>query len=65
MRIGMVMRIDQSIGCGFIQDENEQEIAFCLKSTDEHIKIGYTVGFEIELTQHGLIAINIKLPIHS
>lgn len=61
MRKGRVLRIDQSIGRGFIQDENEQEIAFCLKSLDENIKINDTVEFEIELTRHGLTAMNINL----
>jgi cold shock CspA family protein len=61
MRKGMVLRIDQSNGFGLIQDENEQEIAFCLKNTDKNIKISDSVEFEIQLTQHGLTAINLNL----
>ena len=65
MRKGVVLRIDQSIGFGFIQDENEQEIAFCLKNTDENIEISDAVEFEIQLTRHGLTAINLNLFVHT
>jgi cold shock CspA family protein len=61
MRKGMVLGIDQSIGYGFIQDENEQQIAFPLENLDKNFKIGDTIEFEIEHTKRGLTAINIKL----
>lgn len=65
MRKGVILRIDQLIGCGYIQDENEQDIAFCLKNLNETIRISDTVEFEIELTQHGLTAININVQTYS
>jgi len=61
MRKGIIIRIDQSAGRGFIEDENLQEIAFCLNGMDGNIKINDLVEFEIELTAHGLTAINISV----
>lgn len=61
MRKGTVIHIDKSIGFGFIQDENEQEIAFCLANLDENINTGDLVEFRIELMTHGLRAIKLKV----
>ena len=61
MRKGTIICIDQSIGFGFIQDENDQEIAFCLTTFNENINIGDLVEFKIELTAHGLTATNLRL----
>lgn len=61
MRKGTVIQIDQSVGFGLIQDENEQEIAFCLANLNEDITAGDLVEFKIELTAHGLRATNLRL----
>nr|WP_276898077.1 cold shock domain-containing protein [Pedobacter kyonggii] len=61
MRKGTVIQIDQSVGFGFIQDENEQEIAFCLANLTENITSGDLVEFKIELMAHGLTATNLRL----
>ncbi|WP_230146407.1 MULTISPECIES: cold-shock protein [unclassified Pedobacter] len=60
MRKGTVIHIDQSVGFGLIQDENEQEIAFCLTSLNEDITAGDLVEFKIELMAHGLTATNLR-----
>ncbi|MGN8059833.1 hypothetical protein ACTJKN_26380 [Pedobacter sp. 22163] len=57
----MVIQIDQSFGFGLIQDENEQEIAFCLADLNESINTGDLVEFKIELMAHGLTATNLRL----
>jgi len=61
MRKGKIIHIDKSVGFGFIQDENEQEIAFCLANLNENIDTGDLVEFKIELTAHGLTATNLRL----
>lgn len=61
MRKGEIIHIDKSVGFGFIQDENEQEIAFCLANLNENIDTGDLVEFKIELTAHGLTATNLRL----
>lgn len=61
MRKGTVIHIDQSVGLGFIQDENEQEIAFCLANLTGNINIGDLIEFEIELMPHGLRATNLRV----
>ena len=57
----MVIQIDQSFGFGLIQDENEQEIAFCLADLNGNINIGDQVEFKIELMANGLTATNLRL----
>ncbi|MDQ0641269.1 cold shock CspA family protein [Pedobacter sp. W3I1] len=61
MRKGTILHIDQSVGLGFIQDENEQEIAFCLANLNGNINIGDLVEFKIELMAHGLKATNLRV----
>lgn len=61
MRKGTVIHIDRSVGFGFIQDENEQEIAFCLAFLNGNINIGDQVEFKIELMANGLTATNLRL----
>lgn len=61
MRKGTVIHINQSVGFGFIRDENEQEIVFCLANLNEDITAGDLVEFKIELTAHGLTATNLRL----
>lgn len=61
MRKGTVIHINQLVGFGFIRDENEQEIAFCLANLNENITAGDLVEFKIELMAHGLRATNLKV----
>lgn len=61
MRKGTIIQIDQSVGLGFIRDENEQEIAFCLATLNENINIGDLVEFKIEKMIHGLTATNLHV----
>ncbi|KRT18013.1 hypothetical protein ASU31_01605 [Pedobacter ginsenosidimutans] len=63
MRKGTIIHIDQSVGFGFIQDENEQEITFCL-NLNENLSAGDLVEFKIELTAYGLTATNLRLLLH-
>ena len=61
MRIGKILSVNASEGRGFIEDENEQEIAFCLKGLNQPVHINETVMFEIELGKYGLTATNVIL----
>ncbi|MBC6113163.1 hypothetical protein ACFOG5_02540 [Pedobacter fastidiosus] len=59
MREGIIVstaRIDE-FGC--IRDENFQEIQFKIELYNEELKVGSHVGFEIEMTSHGLMAVEI------
>lgn len=60
MRKGKILCVNATEGKGLIKDENKQEIAFCLTETNNTIKINDVVWFEIELTNHGLTAVDIK-----
>ncbi|QPH38956.1 cold-shock protein [Pedobacter endophyticus] len=60
MRLGKIKMVDTSKGIGFIEDENEQDIAFCLENTNDSLCAGDQVAFEIVLGEHGLMATNIK-----
>lgn len=59
MRRGKILRINLSEGCGFILDENNEEIVFQLKILDKSIGISDDVLFEIIFKDGGLSAINI------
>ncbi|WP_421943279.1 hypothetical protein [Pedobacter sp.] len=59
MRKGKIINITLSEGRGIILDENDQEIAFCLKTLDKSLGLGDGVQFEIQKTDHGLTAVNI------
>ncbi|UKT63602.1 hypothetical protein [Pedobacter mucosus] len=63
MRKGKILGVNALEGRGFIQDENDQIIAFCLESLDRRLQIHDSVLFEIALTRYGLTAINLKPPI--
>ncbi|AZI26423.1 hypothetical protein EA772_14165 [Pedobacter sp. G11] len=59
MRKGKIVNITLSEGRGIILDENDQEIAFCLKTLDKCLGLGDGVLFEIQKTDHGLTAVDI------
>ncbi|RZK40017.1 MAG: hypothetical protein EOO90_16565 [Pedobacter sp.] len=59
MRKGKILSLNAFENSGRIEDENEQEIAFCLKDLNGVINVDDNVLFEIELTSHGLIATKI------
>ena len=62
MRKGIVRGINPIFGTGIIEDENEQEITFCLsQQLDESIGIDDHVEFDIVMSPHGLIANNVKM----
>lgn len=61
MRKGIVKGINPIFGSGIIEDENEQEIAFCLSQVYEDIHINDAVEFDIVMSSHGLIANDVKL----
>ncbi|UKT64662.1 hypothetical protein [Pedobacter mucosus] len=61
MRKGRITQANPSEIRGFIQDENEQEISFILNNLDANINVTDNVLFEIQLTEFGLTATNIKL----
>ncbi|TCD07589.1 cold-shock protein [Pedobacter frigidisoli] len=60
MRRGKIINITLSEGRGFIIDENDEEIPFCLKMLDNRLGIADEVLFEIVKTNYGLTAMNIK-----
>lgn len=61
MRKGVITSIITTAGCGYLVDENDQEIQFCLRNLRGQLSVGDVVWFEIDLTNHGLTAINIRL----
>jgi len=61
MRKGTITNVSTCEGIGYIVDENEEEIAFCLGDLVEGLTTGQLVGFEIVLCSHGLVARNVQL----
>ncbi|ARS39281.1 hypothetical protein CA265_06180 [Sphingobacteriaceae bacterium GW460-11-11-14-LB5] len=61
MRKGEVTQIDFEYGHGIIIDENGQDIHFQLDNVSGQININSKVIFEIELGEHGLAAVKVKL----
>ncbi|GGG91437.1 hypothetical protein GCM10007422_00380 [Pedobacter zeae] len=61
MRKGDVTQIDFESGLGIIIDENDQDIHFQLDNVSSLINLNSRVIFEIELHEHGLMAVNVQL----
>lgn len=59
-RLGKIVSLDHFIGEGEILDEHEQEISFSLQHVEKGLSIGSNVKFEIELSELGLRAVEIK-----
>lgn len=59
-RLGKIVSIDYFLGEGEIMDEHEQEISFSLKHAERDLSVGSGIAFEIQLTDSGLRAIEIK-----
>jgi len=60
LRKGKITSIKED-GSGIITDENEQEIHFKLEKSFFENLTGAAVSFEIELSNNGLIAVDVKL----
>ena len=61
MRCGIIESIDLLSGSGKIIDENDQEIRFFYKKQDQRFVKSVLVSFEIELTRHGLTAVQVRI----
>lgn len=61
MRNGILRYIDAEKGFGVIEDENEQDICFCLNEVAEEVKPGMPLQFEIVMSAHGLIAQSVMI----
>ncbi|MCZ4222626.1 hypothetical protein [Pedobacter rhodius] len=62
LRKGTITSLEED-GSGIITDENEQEICFKLEKSMLENLTGTPVSFEIELTDEGLIAVDVQLNI--
>lgn len=60
LRKGKITSIDND-GSGIITDENEQEIPFTLGNSFFYNIKGANVKFDIELTDDGLVAVDVQL----